>query len=91
MNNYFSFLLLVSILGMSYAYAEYENKKPIDSTDPPDGRSGMHLYIDNKTGCHYLSNGYPLKWLPSQIIPRMDKTGKQVCDGREDEEDEEDE
>jgi hypothetical protein len=43
-----------------------------DDTDPPDGRSGMKLYTDHKTGCQYLSA--PL----SSITPRLDGEGRHV-------------
>jgi len=32
------------------------------------------LYVDQETGCHYLSTGQF-----SGITPRMDRDGKQVC------------
>lgn len=42
-----------------------------DDTDPPDGRSGMLLLTDHKTGCQYLYRG--------SLTPRMDEHGKQIC------------
>ena len=39
-------------------------------------RSDLKLHIDNRTGCHYLST-----WT-GQIIPRLDKDGKQICEKR---------
>lgn len=51
---------------------------PKDSTDPVDGRSGLALYIDNLTGCHYLS-----KPLGTVLTPRVDKNGEHVCHGQE--------
>lgn len=50
-----------------------KDSNPKDSTDPPDGRSGMRLMIDYRTGCHYLGNG------SSGIMPRLDQSGKHVC------------
>lgn len=47
-----------------------------DDTDPPEGRSGMVLYIDHRTGCHYVGN--PM----GGIMPRVDASGKHVCDAR---------
>jgi hypothetical protein len=44
-----------------------------DDTDPPDGRSGLSLYTDSKTGCQYLRAGI------SGLTPRLDRDGKQIC------------
>lgn len=49
---------------------------PRDDTDPPEGRSGMALFIDNRTGCHYLGN--PL----GGITPRLDGKGRHICEGK---------
>lgn len=51
----------------------HKSTRPYDSTDPSDGRSGLRLYIDDGTGCHYLgsSNG--------GLTPRMNPDGRQVC------------
>ena len=49
---------------------------PKDDTDPPDGRSGLTLHIDYRTGCHYISR------LLSQPIPRLDREGNHICEGR---------
>lgn len=46
-----------------------------DDTDPPDGRSGMHLYTDARTGCMYLSRG-------DSLTPRMGADGKQICEAK---------
>jgi len=40
-----------------------------DSTDPADGRSGLVIKIDYKTGCEYLSTGH------GGLHPRMDQDG----------------
>lgn len=45
-----------------------------DDTDPPEGRSGMALYTDHRTGCQYLGN--PM----GGITPRLDRTGKHMCE-----------
>lgn len=47
-----------------------------DSTDPPDGVSGIAPYTDNLTGCQYL--GYGL----GGLTPRMGPDGKQICTPR---------
>ena len=46
-----------------------------DSTDSNSGRSGMRLYIDNKTGCHYLGEFF------GNLTPRLNADGKQICVG----------
>lgn len=43
-----------------------------DDTDPPDGRSGLRLMTDARTGCQYLA--MPL----GGITPRRDGEGKHV-------------
>lgn len=50
-----------------------------DSTDPPDGRSGMGLRIDHMTGCHYLTTVSLLG--ETSITPRLRADGTQVCNG----------
>lgn len=42
-----------------------------DTTDPPNGRSGMGLHVDAQTGCQYLSRG--------GLTPRLDRDGKHIC------------
>ena len=50
---------------------------PTDSTDRGHlKRSGLRLYIDATTGCHYIKGG-----MFGQMIPRLDKDGEHVCDG----------
>lgn len=51
---------------------------PKDDTDPPDGRSGMGLRIDHRTGCHYLTSAGLLG--ESGITPRLDRDGRHVCE-----------
>ena len=62
-------VILASILGVAWNASK-------DDTDPPDGRSGMVLYTDHKTGCQYLSRP-----LFGALTPRLDASGKQVCSG----------
>ena len=33
------------------------------------------LFVDNETGCHYLSSG----GADAPLVPRLDRNGKQVC------------
>lgn len=64
-----TFMLIVTISILS----------PTDSTDKSRwNRSGMSLYIDNGTGCHYLtlSSGFLGK---ATLIPRMNSYGNHVC------------
>jgi hypothetical protein len=52
-------------------------KTDYDSTDNvKEGvRSGLGLYIDHGTGCHYISIP-PL----GTLTPRLDASGKQICE-----------
>lgn len=45
-----------------------------DDTDPPGmgQRSGMKLFVDHRTGCHYLGN------VLGGITPRVDGAGRHV-------------
>ena len=43
-----------------------------DDSDPPNGRSGMLVLTDYKTGCQYLYRG-------GAIVPRLDRNSKQIC------------
>lgn len=54
--------------------------QPYDSTDDhvKKERSGMQLYIDHGTGCHYLGTGFF-----GGLTPRLDQDGKQICIGSE--------
>ena len=44
-----------------------------DNTDPPLGRSGLEIKVDNLTGCQYLQSRRGL-------TPRLGKDGKQLCE-----------
>jgi hypothetical protein len=59
------------ILSENWYIADY------DATDDSKNhlRSGMRPYIDYGTGCQYVSQS-PF----AALTPRLDKTGKQVCD-----------
>lgn len=46
-----------------------------DDTDPPNGRSGLRLFTDAKTGCQYLSDPHG----NSALTPRLGADGRQVC------------
>jgi len=48
---------------------------PYDNTDNASAgkRSGLNLYTDHLTGCQYVKAG----WF-SNLVPRMDGSGKQV-------------
>lgn len=51
---------------------------PYDSTDNREGkdRSGLALYIDNLTGCHYVKGG-----IFGGTTPRLDEEGNHICVG----------
>lgn len=59
---------LMVLIGTLLTYPER------DSTDPPNGRSGLRLLIDHQTGCHYLA-------YKGGLTPRLDADGKQICEG----------
>lgn len=40
--------------------------RPYDSTDGTDRRSGLALYVDEGTGCHYIKGG-----MFGTMVPRM--------------------
>lgn len=50
------------------------NFVPYDDTDPADGRSGMRLYTDAKTGCQYLAVRQ------GGMTPRLDRNGHHICE-----------
>jgi len=54
---------------------------PKDDTDPPDGRSGMGLRIDHRTGCQYLTT--PGLLGEAAITPRLDSAGRHICHRQE--------
>ena len=70
-NSKSALLWIVILLGVSYF-------SPTDATDKSRlDRSGMSMFIDHGTGCHYLAGG---GFFGKQVlIPRLDKEGKQVC------------
>lgn len=45
-----------------------------DDTDPPNGVSGLNIYIDAKTNCQYLGQG-----VDGGLTPRLERNGKQMC------------
>ena len=51
---------------------------PYDSTDNEEGgeRSGLVLYIDDHTGCHYVKGG-----IFGGTTPRLDEDGNHMCVG----------
>lgn len=63
-------LALIVILASALSYT---TSHPRDDTDPPDGRSGMRLYVDHGTGCQYLQAP------SSNLIPRLNASGTHLC------------
>lgn len=46
-----------------------------DSTDGPGQHSGVELHTDHLTGCQYVATA------GGGIYPRLDQTGKPMCEG----------
>lgn len=65
-------LVILCVLMASSGQSFFSNKR--DDTDPPNDVSGMRLFIDYRTGCHYLGN--PM----GGITPRFDVNGDQICE-----------
>ncbi|ATD62516.1 hypothetical protein CNX70_21975 [Janthinobacterium svalbardensis] len=76
-------MLLTALLPTTYMLATY-NAEPAPAVAPPP-RTGTPdrpatmayapiLYVDNETGCHYLTTD-----ALQALVPRMDRDGKQVC------------
>jgi len=57
--------------------------QPYDSTDDivNHNRSGLTLYVDHGTGCHYIKGG-----LFGSIVPRLDEEGNQYCEKKKNKE-----
>lgn len=70
---------LIVIICMMGIFLLSSVKYPYDSTDDFRNkiRSGLTLYIDNLTGCHYLSKPW------GELLPRRDAHGKHICIGQE--------
>ncbi|MEG3640470.1 DUF6440 family protein [Magnetococcus sp. PR-3] len=56
------------VLGMWWASDRHH-----DSTDYPGQRSGMEIYVDALTGCHYLTTAR------GGLTPRVDQQGHNIC------------
>ena len=70
-------LLRAAVLGLSLLALLawiFSPAKPFDDTDPTSGRSGLRLYVDARTGCHYLGGAF------SGITPRVDAEGRHICE-----------
>ena len=71
-------LITISIILIFLAMLLYTSFSSTDSTDVSKfNRSGIRLYIDNLTGCHYLAP------LFGGLTPRLDKNGNHICTGKE--------
>ena len=48
-----------------------------DTTDDIENetRSGLSLYVDHATGCHYIKGG-----VFGTIVPRVGRDGRQICE-----------
>lgn len=64
------------LLALGHAIHLVNDYTPKDDTDPAEGRSGMKLSTDAKTGCQYLSVAF------GGITPRLDREGRQICESK---------
>jgi len=67
-----TFATMITCVVLASLFIGWLNDK--DDTDPFKGRSGLSVYTDALTGCQYLKGG-----LIGGITPRLDASGKQVC------------
>lgn len=56
-----------------------------DDTDPPKGRSDLKVYTDHRTGCQYIGTG------SGGLTPRLDANGKQICQRKDESDNQRDE
>lgn len=70
---FIEWMIVLCIVGILVAIFTGSGK---DDTDPADGRSGLRLFVDNRTGCHYLGVSY------GGLTPRLDEQGRQICGGK---------
>lgn len=68
-------VLVLSIYGWIRSYPGYDDTDDVDNRV----RSGMALFIDHGTGCHYLASRGFLGY--TTLIPRVDTFGEHVCKG----------
>ncbi|WP_017993809.1 hypothetical protein [Rhizobium leguminosarum] len=68
------FFVILVVLVVLFVAVMLEAFKERDDTDPPNDRSGMVLFIDHRTGCHYVGTPH------GGITPRLDRNGEQICD-----------
>ena len=67
-------IIIASIFGFVFSSAlMVDRNREYDSTDDGTTRSGLTLYVDHMTGCHYLEAGYI-----GGITPRLDGQGRHV-------------
>lgn len=69
--------ILAVLLLIIFVFGE-ERERPYDGTDWPEKelRSGLTLYIDYGTGCHWIKGG----WFGfGSLVPRMNNRREQVC------------
>lgn len=90
MDDLIKFLMIIILLGIVFNHGGASNVKrqgwlrsDADDTDGyRDGklkdRSGLTLYIDYGTGCHYLKQGFF-----GGLTPRLDADGNHICESGE--------
>ena len=74
--DYLDMMSRVAFILLSFWLASYfiSYLAPKDSTDSPQARSGLSIFIDHKTGCQLLGKN------SGGLVYRLDKDGKMMCD-----------
>lgn len=70
-------IMLTVVLLIIFVFGE-DREREYDNTDWPELelRSGLTLYIDYGTGCHWIKGGF---FSFGSLAPRMNNRGQQVC------------
>lgn len=71
MNGFYVFGLIVIALMAIDIFLPYDDTDDKENKD----RSGLILYVDKRTGLHYIKGGFF-----GGITPRLDDSGKQIQD-----------
>ena len=69
------FLIMTGVIISIIVTINYFNEYDDTDNEAEKERSGLNLFIDNRTGLHYIKGG-----LFGNIIPRLDANGKQIRD-----------
>lgn len=70
-------IMLTVVLLIIFVFGE-EREREYDNTDWPELelRSGLTLYIDHGTGCHWIKGGF---FGFGSVMPRLNNRKEQVC------------